>query len=71
MGDAESQEFAKIRSNLLVERGQWFYFNRSLRIYEGSSTYLFKPMQRMHSSRSQALADASMIVAETINSLEG
>lgn len=68
-GEAESQEFNKIRSKLLVKRGQWLYFNRSLRIYQGSTVYLFKPMRRMHWLRSQALADASLIVAETINSL--
>jgi len=68
---AASLEFMRIRTKLLVERGQWFYFNRNLRIYRGKTTFLFKPMQRMHWSRSQALADASLIVAETINSLRG
>ena len=70
-GDAASREFAAIRSNLLAERGQWFYFNRSLRIYKGTNVFFFKPMQRMHWLRSQALADASLIVAETINSVGG
>ncbi|MGO8901292.1 MAG: class I SAM-dependent DNA methyltransferase [Isosphaeraceae bacterium] len=70
-GDAASREFEKFCSNLLAERGHWFYFNRSLRIYKGTSAFLFKPMQRMHWLRSQALADASLIVAETINSLGG
>lgn len=66
-----SREFMNVRANLLLERGQWFYFNRNLRIYKGKTAFLFKPMQRLHWSRSQALADASLIVAETINSLKG
>ena len=42
------------------------YFERNLRMYEETRTYLFKPMQRLHWTESQALADASGIIADTL-----
>lgn len=59
-------EFAEIRARLREKRSQWVYFERNLRIYEESRTYLFKPMQRVHWTESQALADAGSIIAETL-----
>ena len=57
----------KTRHFLQVQRSQWVYFNRDLRVYEGSRTYVLKPMQRVHWTRSQALGDASEIIAETLS----
>lgn len=62
----EACEFDKIRQNLLKEHSQWFYFNRGLRIYNGTQTFFFKPMQKISWSKSQALVDAGEIIAETI-----
>jgi N-6 DNA Methylase len=56
----------KTRRRLLLRRSQWVYFNRNLRIYEGSRTFIFKPMQRFHWTESQALFDAREIIAETL-----
>jgi hypothetical protein len=61
-----STVFAKTRKELQHQAGQWLYFNRNLRIYEGTKTYLFKPMQRFHWTQSQAMVDASEIIAETM-----
>lgn len=66
-----AQEFLKMRENLLAERGQWFYFNRNLRLYRGRESFLFKPMQHLHWTQSQALTDASTVVAETITATGG
>jgi hypothetical protein len=55
------------RRRLLVERSQWVYFNRNLRVYEGTRTFVFKPMQRFHWTESQALFDAREIIAETLS----
>jgi len=63
--EAERQ-FQKARSHLLQQRSQWVYFNRNLRIYEGSKTYLFKPFRRLHWNESQAIVDAGEIIAETL-----
>ena len=60
------REFVAVRERLLERQSQWVYFNRDLRIYEDERVYLFKPMQRIHWTRSQALVDAGEIIAETL-----
>jgi hypothetical protein len=59
-------ELNKIRKRLRKRSNQWVYFDRNLRVYEGTHTFVFKPMQRFHWTESQAVADASDIIAETI-----
>jgi hypothetical protein len=59
-------EFKRARSLLLQQSSQWVYFNRNLTIYNGTKTYLFKPMRLMHWAESQAMIDASEVIAETI-----
>ncbi|MGD0445748.1 MAG: hypothetical protein ABSA39_17575 [Edaphobacter sp.] len=46
------------------KRSQWVYFDRNVRLYRGSNTYLLKPMQRLHWTSSQAFADAQIVIAE-------
>jgi len=58
---------SETRQQLQEEIGQWVYFNRDLRLYDGTKTYLFKPMQRFHWTESQAMIDASEIIAETVS----
>lgn len=65
-----SSLLAKTRKELQHQVGQWLYFNRNLRIYEGTKTYLFKPMQRFHWTQSQAMVDASEIISETLAAQE-
>ena len=67
---AAANELESTRSRLRNKRAQWVYFDRSLRIYEGTRTFLFKPMQRFHWTESQAMIDARQIIKETI-ALEG
>lgn len=59
-------ELEAAREELREEIGQWIYFDRDLRIHDGTKTYLFKPMQRFHWTESQAMIDANEIVAETV-----
>jgi hypothetical protein len=61
-----SVELAIARGNARQEFAQWFYFDRNLRIYNGAFTYVCKPMQRMHWTRTQALLDAGEIIADTL-----
>ena len=63
----EAKELAKARDRLQHEYSQWVYFNRNLRVYERNRTYLLKPMQTFHWTESQAMADASDIIAETLD----
>jgi hypothetical protein len=59
-------ELNKLRRRLRKQWSQWVYFDRNLRVYEGTRTFVFKPMQRFHWTESQAVSDASDIIAETI-----
>ncbi len=62
-----AKALAATRKELQEEIGQWVYFNRDLRIHDGMKTYLFKPMQRFHWTESQAMVDASEMIAETVS----
>ncbi len=64
---AAGKELASIRSRIREKHSQWFYFQRNLRLYEGRSTYLFKPLERLHWTESQAILDAGTIIAETLS----
>ena len=64
---ATSKQLVRLRKNLREKAGQWVYFDRDLRIYNGTKTFLFKPMQRFHWTESQAMIDASEIIAETVS----
>jgi len=59
-------QLEKTRQRLRKKRAQWVYFDRNLRIYEGTRTFVFKPMQRFHWTESQAMVDARHIIAETL-----
>ena len=60
--DAESaRTLARTREQLREEHAQWVYFDRSLRVYRGKRTYLFKPIQRVHWTRSEAMLNAADI----------
>ena len=63
---ALAQEFSKLRSRLLKQHSQWLYFERNLTVFDNERTYLFKPMERLHWLPSQALTDASDLIAKTM-----
>lgn len=63
-----ASQLLSLPARLQEQRSQWLYFQRNLRIYQGRKTYVFKPMQRFHWTRSQAYEDASEIIAETLTS---
>jgi N-6 DNA Methylase len=55
-----------MRDRIDREHGQWLYFDRNLVLYINGKVFLFKPMQRVHWTRSQALADADQIIADLV-----
>ena len=61
-----AEELADAMENLRQRHSQWVYFHRSLRVYEGHRTYLLKPMERLHWTRTQALLDAGEVIADTL-----
>lgn len=66
LGGEEEGEVAQIRSRLRREWSQWVYFDRNLRVFEDDRTLLLKPLQRFHWTISQAVADATEVIAETL-----
>jgi hypothetical protein len=67
--DADSTQakvMRDVRSTLVERRAQWLYFDRNLRVYDGPNTYLLKPFQRLHWTRTQAIDDARAIIADAL-----
>jgi hypothetical protein len=62
VNSATARTFAATRERLREERAQWVYFDRALRIHRDERTYLFKPIHRMHWTRTRAMLDAADIV---------
>lgn len=60
-------EFEELKSNLLSSQGQWIYFNRNLKVYNGRTTYFVKPRERLCWLKSQALLDADEFIAEKLS----
>ena len=60
------QKLEEVGERLGEKRSQWVYFTRCLRMYEGRSTYIFKPRQRLYWLKSQALAEADEFIAEKL-----
>lgn len=56
-----------IQERVQKKNSQWMYFRRNLRLYEGRNTYIFKPLERLHWTKSQAILDAGSIIAETLS----
>ena len=59
---AAARTLAATRERLREKQTQWVYFDRALRLYRGEKTYLFKPIHRMHWTRTRAMLDAVDIV---------
>ena len=65
-GAAEAKNLEAFRQHVRQKKSQWVYFDRNLRIYDGKNTYILKPMQRFHWTRSQARLDAMDIISESM-----
>ena len=63
---ADATTLERTRRRLREKHAQWVYFDRALKIYRGRQTFLFKPRQRFHWTRTQAMLDAGDIIAETL-----
>lgn len=66
---ADSQEgsvLTRTRERLREEISQWVYFDRALRLHRGQRTYLFKPIHRMHWTRTRAMLDAADVAVSWI-----
>jgi hypothetical protein len=63
---SDARTLARTREQLRVEHSQWVYFNRSLRLHRGRKTFIFKPIARMHWTRSLAMLDAADLFISTM-----
>jgi hypothetical protein len=61
------KQLQRIQKAVRRQHSQWLYFNRNLRVFEGPRTFVFKPLQLVHWTRSQALNDADQIIVETLS----
>jgi hypothetical protein len=68
--DAVAEQLLKVEGALGQVHGQWLYFDRNLFLYRNDAAYVLKPMQRLWWTRSQALADADELIAETLSGEE-
>lgn len=64
----DARRLAEARTHLIEQRSQWLYFNRNLRVYDGLRTYILKPLQRLHWTRTHAIQDAGEIIADSLRS---
>lgn len=64
----EARTLLTLRDRLRRKHSQWLYFDRALKIYDRNRgvLYQFKPLQRLHWTRRQAVLDADEIIAETL-----
>ncbi len=65
-GESGKKEFEDLNLSLTREQGQWIYFNRNLKIFQGRTTYFMKPRHRLCWLKSQALLDADEFIAEKL-----
>lgn len=64
--EATAVHLRRVRDQIDRSRGQWLYHDRNMTMYLDNRAYVFKPMQRLWWTRSQALADADRIIADLI-----
>ncbi len=67
--DSGSSDLKTIRDRLRSKHSQWVYFDRNLKVYDTKRgvLYQFKPLQRLHWTRRQAVLDADDIIAESLS----
>ncbi len=63
---SEAAALTKARAAIRRKHRQWVYFDRNLRVFDGRRAYFLKPMQRFQWTESQAMNDASEIIAATV-----
>lgn len=61
-----TRKLASIYKKIHKRYSQWVYFYRNLRLYDGRTVFIFKPLQRLHWTQSQAALDAGSIIGETL-----
>jgi hypothetical protein len=66
MKKARQSLFSEAQQAMKQRHSQWVYFERNVRLYEGTTTYLFKPLEKLHWTVTKAQLDAGTIISETL-----
>jgi hypothetical protein len=56
----------RVHQRVRREHPQWIYFDRNLRVFDGETVWIFKPLQRCEWTQSEALHDADTLIAEAL-----
>ena len=64
---AGDSSFVAAQDPIRKRHNQWVYFEREVRLYEGTKTYLLKPFEKLHWTAAKAQLDAGTIISETLN----
>jgi hypothetical protein len=62
----QSGHLNQISEALGPAQAQWLYFERNLRLYTDTETLIFKPLQRLQWTETQAISDAGELIAESM-----
>jgi hypothetical protein len=68
---AEAGKHAHLWSALRTGQSQWVYVQRGLRVFVANKMYIYKPKRLIDWTRTQALLDASDVIAEVLERLGG
>ena len=63
---AGDSSFVSAQDALRKRHNQWVYFERDVRLYEGTTTYLLKPFEKLHWTVTEAQLDAGSVISETL-----
>jgi hypothetical protein len=64
--EAGESSFALAQEPIRKRHNQWVYFERDVHLYEGTTTYLLKPFEKLHWTVTKAQLDAASIISETL-----
>ena len=64
--NARDSSFVTADDSIRKRHNQWVYFERAVRLFEGHTTYLLKPFEKLHWTATKAQLDASTIISETL-----
>ena len=63
---AGDSSFVAVQEPIRKRHNQWVYFERDVRLYEGTTTYLLKPFEKLHWTATKAQFDAGSVISETL-----
>ncbi len=66
--DNTGQAFARLHRSLGQQLSQWFYLQRSLRLYDGLKIHVYKTPHLINWTRTEAMNDATDVIGQVLSS---